>query len=171
MTYLNIREPAEGMFLGGREAWALWKAHYFSQRCSGERLSPPQNCRGLQWDTLSGGWLGVLLQKTPELVLLGSQANSCASSSWSALSPWAKFPAGDRDITSTDGSLHQEDGTCCGRKSEDTDHRANEWARFALCHNTESSSDSRTRKGRRDHPCAISSSSSVLKPHQHFGQG
>lgn len=59
---------------------------------------------------------------------------------------------GTSDITSTDGLLHQEDGTCCGRHSEDTDHRTNECAHFALWHNTESLSKSRMRKGRRDHP-------------------
>lgn len=69
--------------------------------------------------------------------------------------------SGTSDITSTDGSLHQEDGTCCGRNSEDTDHRANEWACQAKA--GQESVEGTT-------PCAVSSSSSLLKPHQHSGQ-
>lgn len=72
MTYLNVREPAEGVFLGGGEAWALWKAHFFffHRGCSWERVSPSQELlqglsmghplRGLAWGFIAkGSWVGT----------------------------------------------------------------------------------------------------------------
>lgn len=42
VTYLNVREPAEGGFLGGGRLGLCERHTFFHRGCSWERVSPPQ---------------------------------------------------------------------------------------------------------------------------------